>query len=381
MVSEYAVRAALGIGCSIPAMVTVDAAVQSPVPRWVAQEVGRIPGSSSTHQLSYIGGIERTSAGRIVVLAPIEQALFVFDREGRFLRSIGRGGEGPGEFAHPTPLGRIGDTLWVGDPVLRRISLFTEEGRLTRTISVLDGGQPWLLSNGDVLVVPGVDLSASAGTRHRILIERIAQRDRKRSIILDAPAPYRVFGLSLGGTKIVGPQQFDDGPRWAVATDGGGAVYADQQADQPRGRTIRVWRVDLNGRTVFDVKIPFTPQPVNHEVVEAEVIRMAGRMRAQFGALPVAAAQDLVRHAVFVPRTAPTVTRLFSSQDGRTWIRREAAVSGQVRWTVLDPTGAVSFEVFLPAEAEVHWAQADRVYAALSNSDDVPDAVEYRLRW
>lgn len=380
MVSDHAVRAVFGIGLGITAVFTVGAAVQSPVPRRAAQEVARIAGSSSAYQLSYVTGIERTAAGAVVVLAPMERALLVFDRQGRYLRNIGRGGKGPGEFEHPSPLGRIGDTLWAGDPVLRRISLFTEAGRLIRTVPAQAEGQPWLLPNGDVLVVPSADLYAPLTANPRIVIERIAARDNKRSIVLDAPAAYRVLDLNLGGARIVGPQQFDDGPRWAIAPDGSGVVYADQQAEHLGGKAIRVWRVNPTGRTVFDVKIPYAPKPVIRAIVEAEVLRMAGRLQAQFATMPAATLEGLVRRAVFVPRTAPTVTRLVSAQDGRTWIRREAVTSGQIRWTVLDLSGAISFEVFLPAEAEIHWARADRVYAAILNNDDVPDVIEYRLR-
>lgn len=360
------------------ATVTVIGVRQSPIPQRQALEVARITGNASEYQLSFVEGVERTPEDETIVSAPMEQALFVFDRNGRYKRSIGRAGKGPGEFTFPSPLGLIGDTLWVGDPVLRRISLFTLRGRLLRTIPVLSDGQPWLLAGGDMLLVPGANLSGPMPADHHIVIERVAAKGEGRSVILDAPAPYRVLQMNLGGTTIFGPQQFDDGPRWAVAPDGSGIVYA---AQQPTGASaLRVRRVDLAGRTIFDVRIPFTPLQVNRAVTDAEVARMTGRLQVQFSAMPDATLRDAVRRAVFVPRFAPTITRLVAVRGGYTWIRREAAASGLERWTVLDASGKVAYDVHLPAGAEVKWARGDRVLAILTNSDDVPDVVEYRIR-
>ena len=73
--------------------------------------------------------IDVDDAGRIYVLEAHAQEVRVFDRDGRHVRSIGRKGGGPGEFAEPAlaEIGPHGD-LWVVDPDNNRVSVFDSSG-------------------------------------------------------------------------------------------------------------------------------------------------------------------------------------------------------------------------------------------------------------
>ena len=82
----------------------------------------------------------------------------VFDSNGRYQRSIGRAGEGPGEFQGPRPMWLRNDTLAVFDIQQRRASLFRTDGTfissfsqpfrgsLTTGIYFLSGGGMFLVS-------------------------------------------------------------------------------------------------------------------------------------------------------------------------------------------------------------------------------------------
>lgn len=61
--------------------------------------------------------------GLLVLTAGATEVLH-FDRQGRLLASFGRQGEGPGEFRYPTDIVALGDSVYVLDSGLRRISLF-----------------------------------------------------------------------------------------------------------------------------------------------------------------------------------------------------------------------------------------------------------------
>ena len=66
--------------------------------------------------------------------------VLVFDDQGRFLRAVGRKGQGPGEFARPTGIGLTGDGGFaVADRDNNRLQLFGPEGTFVRSVPVKEG--------------------------------------------------------------------------------------------------------------------------------------------------------------------------------------------------------------------------------------------------
>ena len=82
------------------------------------------------------------SDGRIVVANGGSSELLFFGPDGKWVKSVGRRGGGPGEFQD---LGWLdvgfGDTLWTYDWGLRRLSVFTAEGVFVRPVALLSGGE------------------------------------------------------------------------------------------------------------------------------------------------------------------------------------------------------------------------------------------------
>lgn len=66
--------------------------------------------------------------GNLFVLDQGHKSVLVFGPDGSLIQTIGREGEGPGEFRRPWQVGLIGDTLWVIDAVGDRVSLFHKRG-------------------------------------------------------------------------------------------------------------------------------------------------------------------------------------------------------------------------------------------------------------
>jgi hypothetical protein len=64
----------------------------------------------------------------------------VFSSSGRFVRTIGRPGQGPGEFEGPAMIGVKGDTLWVSTndapPCAKRLTLFRRDGTYVSQITL-----------------------------------------------------------------------------------------------------------------------------------------------------------------------------------------------------------------------------------------------------
>lgn len=89
---------------------------------------GHKPFSRDSLLLGSTGRMAIGSTGQIYIADSSEPAVFVFDASGDFVASIGRGGEGPGEFILPSGI-FVGnnDSLYVFDFELRRISVFAPQ--------------------------------------------------------------------------------------------------------------------------------------------------------------------------------------------------------------------------------------------------------------
>ena len=75
------------------------------------------------------------SDGRVVVGNGGTRELRVFDPQGQWLHSIGREGEGPGEFRGFARFHiGAGDTLYINDMRLRRLSVFSPDGNFQRSM-------------------------------------------------------------------------------------------------------------------------------------------------------------------------------------------------------------------------------------------------------
>lgn len=103
---------------------------------------------------SYVSGMGGLSDGSVVVAERESGQLRIYDRSGQHLRSMGRVGEGPGEFRQLWFLRVLpGDTIWAGDFRPMRYFVYLSGGDWIRTIDfdpiypnpTRDGG---VLANG-----------------------------------------------------------------------------------------------------------------------------------------------------------------------------------------------------------------------------------------
>ena len=74
--------------------------------------------------------------GRIYTVHRQENLIRIHDPTGRPAGTIGRAGDGPGEFRGVSRMGWVGDTLWVLDTRFYRFSFFDADGTLLREQSI-----------------------------------------------------------------------------------------------------------------------------------------------------------------------------------------------------------------------------------------------------
>jgi hypothetical protein len=102
--------------------------VDPPVPHLKAVEIA-LP--SNPEDAAVLGRPVAMAFGpdRLYIADALDCAVKVFSGEGRFLRSFGRKGDGPGELDFPSGVAAAGDRIVVADKLNFRIQIFDGEGR------------------------------------------------------------------------------------------------------------------------------------------------------------------------------------------------------------------------------------------------------------
>lgn len=84
-----------------------------------------------------VSGVVRLSDGRLVVADGGSSEVRYFAPDGTHLHSVGRRGEGPGEFALIQAVGPAGgDSVWVYDYGVQRVTILAPDGATARTMQV-----------------------------------------------------------------------------------------------------------------------------------------------------------------------------------------------------------------------------------------------------
>ena len=191
-------------------------------------EIGERDGAPE-YTFSRIADLAVAEDGRIVVSDGVAQELRVYDASGEFERTIGRQGEGPGEFATaPMITGLAGDTIFVFDSRSSRVTAFLLTGDLIAetTFRAGDSGRPQFVIRQDdgtyLSRSTWVDLGATEASYEMrleldsIVIEHlerggtlmdtlrvIADRSRARSVEINTEGLFRT--LARDGDSLLCP--------------------------------------------------------------------------------------------------------------------------------------------------------------------------------
>jgi hypothetical protein len=151
----------------------------------------------TTGALPTITDVAMDGAGRILAVDVAGQRILVLDRRGRVVRSIGRSGDGPGEFRLPYLLAALdsGDVV-VLDLRALRLTRFDRDSRLVRTAS-LPGflHATSMLALGDELYVAGALRVAGAEGKaiHVFSLDGLHQRSFGQLVQAVVPAAQSII--------------------------------------------------------------------------------------------------------------------------------------------------------------------------------------------
>lgn len=362
------------------------------LPRRTAHEAFRIGGIDAPPHASFRSEprLAVTDGGLMVVASSASPTLELFDGAGVHLRSIGRAGEGPGEFRAVMAHGVLADTLWAVDFPVPRLSRFLLDGGHLgdRRLGILDRGMPMsapesitaLLRGGWTLTVPS---AFPAGRDERVAVPVLLGRldSDERRPVADRWMPP---GFHVPGVGVFGQTAFIHlSPLVAAAGDGSGFALAAW--DESRPGELRLTRFHPDGAEAWTRTLPLPASRVSPGVRAAmldaavEVATPMVEQARRMGQPVRGSVESLVREGLHLPEHHPPVDRMVVGADGGVWLRRGG--EGEVReWLVLGPEGTPRYTFLLPEGVTVRAALQDSAWATGLGEYDVPYIVRLDLR-
>jgi hypothetical protein len=205
----------------------------------LAEELTIGGGSNPDQAFSQVGTFVVDEEGGILALDFKDQKIKVFDRTGKFLRLIGKPGQGPGELGMASGIQLMADnTLVVEDATNRRLALFKPTGEFLKNISMADKlGLVNILLDGKGNAI-GREMGLVEGNAKMFFEIKKFDPNLKPLFTLDKiefPIPVPGSGTKMNILEMISAYQFDPA----------GNIYYGRNADyeikiySPEGKHIR----------------------------------------------------------------------------------------------------------------------------------------------
>jgi hypothetical protein len=341
---------------------------------------------------SGIAGIRELADGRLLVSDRLEQSLFLIDFRSGAMTSVGRQGQGPGEYTMPGPVFALsGDSSMLLDLGNTRGIIVTPDGHLGETVSLqTPEGLPLIPrgvdARGRLYAQPPLMLRGNATTSGGDSVPLIRVTPATQAV--DTAAWIATAGLSTGGSvgfRSAGGGSFamraqpyapDDG--WAVASDGRIALV--------HAKGYRVEWLGPDGRRTAGPTLPYEAVRIGQAEKEQWADQLTKRsvmiMRTPEGSRSIRVPKPNLDEQNW-PDTKPPFESngVFVTPDGELWIRESRpARAGAERYDVVDAAGRLVRRVDLPAGRRLVGFGKGTLYTVQTDADDLEWLERYRSR-
>lgn len=334
-------------------------------------------GGGNTYEFAKIVSVRVSDDGRIYALDQTDTDIKSFGSDGRFLRTFGRKGAGPGELTGPALRMAISrDQLVIDDLMLRRAVTYTLEGAHVRTANhpPSDGSDvphaTYRVREGWLLDVSPPNLRMDRSGVRTDVWWRLALRGpggRVDSIgaIRGDMLEYTVSGASGRITESFGSTGIGHGGAYAVLDDTL-LVVADGYTGVVRWLAF--------GETGAITRRTERLAPLGRETTPALFKDFEQQLTAGYRK------RSPDRKLAFrnYPPRLSVATSVILAGNGDTWIAA-APEKRETSWTVFPPHPGAPFRVTLPNTFTFTDARGDRLYGYGKDLDDLPILLVYQL--
>jgi 6-bladed beta-propeller len=356
--------------------------------------IGKVDGPPE-YAFGSIGAIAIDRSNRFYLFDENDRQIRLYDASGKFVRPIGRRGEGPGEYRVVAGMDVVDDTvLAIYDPGSAAVHLLQPDGKYVRSIR-------------DSRFTTWDDHWFATDAANHLYVRATIMKPGVGMEMMETPGmtlgqQFLVYGTNGGiaDSLRVPPTPTERAHAFYIITaDGGSPNFVNESYAAPclgglvygANDAYRFGMVPLRG-PVRIVERPWAPVPVS----DAE--RANWQQYADFfGERDKQRASGRLDPYV-IPRTKPAFRDLFCDRNGRVWVSLYAAAehrdlpprpAGDTRpqlvwlqratYDVYDDAGTYLGRVTLPHRSQVLAAQGDRVWVLSKDADDVESITVYRM--
>jgi hypothetical protein len=348
--------------------------------------IGEVEGAAD-YQLYYVFDATRLADGTVAVANSGTSEIRLFDLSGRFIRTVGRVGSGPGEFRANLGLRALGhwdgDTLYAWDLYAQTLSVFSPEGGFVRSNRLRNTNRMYFMSRMSGGGLFGDKTMALASTAP------IESRDRVDG--LQSPI-VRYVRFSAEGDSLLSLGDFTGSERFVRYGVAGQSMTGTAP---PFGRTMTA-RTAVDRQYVaagIDYEVAVYRPDASLEMLIRKAhqpVAVTGEMRdwakeqelAELAAHTGSARAMLSRDYAEMPQpeVLPPYRSIEVDVHSNLWVQ-EYNVGDRApnEWSVFDRTGVWLGTVVLPAGVEVYEIGDDYVLGKVKDELEVEHVVVYTL--